>query len=97
MRRCRAVLTVWLLAVVAIVALGITVAGGFETKSDISGSAAQSALEKMDHDFGASDRQSAQILFEAPPGHVVQGPREGRRAEALSHCGGDGSGCVIGQ
>ncbi|OKI45859.1 hypothetical protein A6A29_30255 [Streptomyces sp. TSRI0281] len=73
-RRCRAVLTVWLLAVVAIVALGVTFAGGFETKSDIPGSAAQSALEKMDHHFGASDRQSAQIAFEAPPGTSFKDP-----------------------
>ncbi|WP_405983998.1 MMPL family transporter [Streptomyces sp. NBC_00872] len=67
-RRCRTVLTVWLLVVTAIAALGVAFAGSFDSRSDIPGSAAQSALERMDHHFGSSVRQSAEIVFEAPEG-----------------------------
>ncbi|MFD4239357.1 MMPL family transporter [Streptomyces sp. NPDC058542] len=73
-RRCRTVLTVWLFVVAATAVLGITFAGSFDSRSDIPGSAAQSALEKMDHHFGASDRQSAEIVFEAPSGTSFEDP-----------------------
>ncbi|MEV7680055.1 MMPL family transporter [Streptomyces sp. NPDC088341] len=73
-RRCRTVLTVWLLVVTAIAGLGVAFAGSFDSKSDIPGSAAQSALERMDHHFGSSDRQSAEIVFEAPEGSSFKDP-----------------------
>ncbi|MFB9465283.1 MMPL family transporter [Streptomyces cinereospinus] len=73
-RRCRTVLTVWLFVVAAIAVLGVTFAGSFDSQSDIPGSAAQSALEEMDHHFGASDRQSAEVVFEAPRGTSFEDP-----------------------
>ncbi|MFD7982061.1 MMPL family transporter [Kitasatospora indigofera] len=73
-RRRREVLAVCLLVVAAITTLGLTSAGSFATTSQIPGSAAQSALRKMEHHFGASDRQSAQIVFEAPKGASLNDP-----------------------
>ncbi|TXS48536.1 MMPL family transporter [Streptomyces sp. uw30] len=73
-RRRRTVVTVWLFIVAVIAAVGVTFAGSFDSKSDIPGSAAQSALTKMDHHFGSSDHQSAEIVFEAPAGTSFKDP-----------------------
>ncbi|MEV6425589.1 MMPL family transporter [Streptomyces sp. NPDC051662] len=73
-RRRRTVLALWLLVVAAIAALGVGFAGSFDSKSDIPGSAAQSALAKMDRHFGSSDHQSAEIVFEAPTGTSFKDP-----------------------
>ncbi|MFF3656330.1 MMPL family transporter [Streptomyces olivochromogenes] len=73
-RRRRTVLAVWLLVVTAIAALGISFAGSFDSRSDIPGSAAQSALTKMDRHFGSSDHQSAEIVFEVPAGTSFKDP-----------------------
>lgn len=73
-RRRRTVLALWLLVVAAIAALGISFAGSFDSKSDIPGSAAESALTKMDRHFGSSDHQSAEIVFEAPTGTSFKDP-----------------------
>ncbi|KPI02523.1 MMPL domain protein [Actinobacteria bacterium OK006] len=73
-RRRRTVLALWLLVVAAIAALGIGFAGSFDSKSDIPGSAAQSALTRMDRHFGSSDHQSAEIVFEAPRGTSFKDP-----------------------
>ncbi|MFE4369722.1 MMPL family transporter [Streptomyces sp. NPDC056835] len=73
-RRYRTVLATWLLVVTVTAGAGIAFAGSFDAKSDIPGSAAQSALEKMDRHFGASDRKSAQIIFEAPEGTTFKDP-----------------------
>ncbi|MFD7221855.1 MMPL family transporter [Streptomyces sp. NPDC059892] len=79
-RNCRAVPAAWLFLIAATAALGLTFSGTFESSSDIPGSTAQSALERMDRHFGASGRQSARIVFEAPAGTSLETPA---KADAL--------------
>jgi RND superfamily putative drug exporter len=64
----------WLLALGALTGLGFSFAGSFEDSSSIPGSPAQTALTKMDRHFPSPDVQSAQIVFQAPPGHKVTDP-----------------------
>jgi RND superfamily putative drug exporter len=73
-RRCRTVVAGWLLLVAVIATLGTSLSGSFDSASDIPGSAAQSALERMDNHFGSSDRQSAEVVFQAPAGTSFKDP-----------------------
>jgi RND superfamily putative drug exporter len=61
----------WLLALGAVVGLGVSFAGSFTDSSSIPGSPAQTALTKMQRHFPEPDVQSAQIVFQAPAGRKV--------------------------
>jgi RND superfamily putative drug exporter len=61
----------WLLALGAVVGLGVSFAGSFTDSSSIPGSPAQTALTKMERHFPEPDVQSAQIVFQAPAGRKV--------------------------
>ncbi|MGW0846588.1 MMPL family transporter [Streptomyces sp. NPDC002787] len=61
----------WLLALGAVVGLGVSFAGSFTDSSSIPGSPAQTALTKMERHFPEPDVQSAQIVFRAPAGRKV--------------------------
>ncbi|MEV0225699.1 MMPL family transporter [Streptomyces sp. NPDC050704] len=61
----------WLLALGAVVGLGVSFAGSFTDSSSIPGSSAQTALTKMERHFPEPDVQSAQIAFQAPTGRKV--------------------------
>ncbi|MFJ8148697.1 MMPL family transporter [Streptomyces sp. NPDC096048] len=73
-RRWRTVLIGWVLALGAVVGLGLSFAGSFSDSSSIPGSPAQTALTKMERHFPEPDAQSAQIVFEAPSGRKVTDP-----------------------
>ncbi|MFI5756880.1 MMPL family transporter [Streptomyces sp. NPDC051569] len=64
----------WLVAIAAIATLGVAFAGTMESARSIPGSPAQVALDKMDHHFPSSDTQTAEIVIQAPPGHVLDEP-----------------------
>ncbi|MBT3153193.1 MMPL family transporter [Streptomyces sp. CHD11] len=64
----------WLLALGAVVGLGLSFAGSFTDSSSIPGSPAQTALTKMERHFPEPDAQSAQIVFQAPDGRKVTEP-----------------------
>ncbi|MFJ4920330.1 MMPL family transporter [Streptomyces sp. NPDC088725] len=68
------VLVGWLLAIAAIAALGVSFAGTMVSSGSIPGSPAQVALDKMDHHFPSSETQTAEIVIQAPPGHVLKEP-----------------------
>ena len=70
-RRRRTVLLAWLLIVAAIVGCGVMFAGSFQSSSSIPGSPAETALMKMDQHFPSPDYKSAQVVFQAPPGHQI--------------------------
>ncbi|AZM64793.1 MMPL family transporter [Streptomyces sp. WAC 01420] len=61
----------WLLALGALVGVGVSFAGSFTDSSSIPGSPAQTALTKMERHFPEPDVQSAQIVFQAPAGRKV--------------------------
>ncbi|MFI6854185.1 MMPL family transporter [Streptomyces sp. NPDC050416] len=61
----------WLVALGAVVGLGVSFAGSFTDSSSIPGSPAQTALTKMERHFPEPDAQSAQIVFQAPAGRKV--------------------------
>ncbi|MCW8098245.1 MMPL family transporter [Streptomyces tauricus] len=73
-RRWRTTLVGWLLALGAVTGLGFSFAGSFEDSGSIPGSPAQTALTKMDRHFPSPDVQSADIVFQAPPGRKVTDP-----------------------
>ncbi|MFE7071588.1 MMPL family transporter [Streptomyces sp. NPDC057620] len=73
-RRWRTMLVGWLLALGALTGLGFSFAGSFEDSGSIPGSPAQTALTKMDRHFPSPDVQSADIVFQAPPGRKVTDP-----------------------
>ncbi|MGW4107376.1 MMPL family transporter [Streptomyces sp. NPDC004976] len=70
-RRWRTMLIGWILALGAVVGLGLSFAGSFSDSGSIPGSPAQTALTKMEGHFPEPDAQSAQIVFQAPPGRKV--------------------------
>ncbi|MGC5561507.1 MMPL family transporter [Streptomyces sp. FR-108] len=70
-RRWRTMVVGWLLALVAVTGLGFSLAGTFEDSGSIPGSPAQTALTRMDRHFPTPDAQSAEIVFQAPPGRRV--------------------------
>ncbi|MFS8198177.1 MMPL family transporter [Streptomyces sp. CWNU-52B] len=70
-RRWRTMLVGWLLALGAVIGLGFSFAGSFEDSGSIPGSPAQTALTKMDRHFPSPDVQSADIVFQAPPGRKI--------------------------
>ncbi|MHC3474759.1 MMPL family transporter [Streptomyces sp. 7R007] len=74
-RRWRTMLIGWLLALGAVVGLGVSFAGSFSDSGSIPGSPAQTALTKMDRHFPEPDAQSAQIVFQAPSGRKVTEPQ----------------------
>ncbi|MBC7269663.1 MAG: MMPL family transporter [Streptomyces sp.] len=61
----------WLLALGVVTGLGVSFAGSFTDSGSIPGSPAQSALTRMERHFPEPDVQSAQIVFQAPPGREV--------------------------
>ncbi|MCU4745394.1 MMPL family transporter [Streptomyces sp. G-5] len=78
--RRRRVVALWLLAVSVIAVLSVRFAGDFEAGSTIPGSAAERSLATMEEHFGASNQQTADIVFETPAGASFQDPDQ---AEAL--------------
>lgn len=70
-RRWRAMTVGWLIVLAAVITLGISIGGSLQNTDSIPGSPAQIALTQMDRQWPAADqgRQSAQIVFQAPPGH----------------------------
>ncbi|MFD6285722.1 MMPL family transporter [Streptomyces sp. NPDC060205] len=73
-RRWRTMVVGWLLALGAVTGLGFSFAGSFEDSGSIPGSPAQTALTRMDRHFPSPDVQSADIVFQAPPGRKVTDP-----------------------
>ncbi|MFI5758643.1 MMPL family transporter [Streptomyces sp. NPDC051569] len=68
------VLAGWLVAVAAVAALGVLFGGTMVSARSIPGSPAQVALNTMDRHFPGSDNQSAEIVLQAPRGHVLDEP-----------------------
>ncbi|MFJ8140842.1 MMPL family transporter [Streptomyces sp. NPDC096013] len=73
-QRWRTMLVGWVLALGAVIGLGISFAGSFQSSNSIPGSPAQTALTKMDQHWPDPAVQSATIVFQAPPGHKVTEP-----------------------
>ncbi|MEU3520094.1 hypothetical protein ABZ770_33320 [Streptomyces sp. NPDC006654] len=67
-RRWRTMLIGWLVALAGIVGLGLLFPGSFQNTDSIPGSPAQTALTKMDQHWPDPAKQSAQLVFQAPPG-----------------------------
>ena len=65
----------WLIVLAAVVGLGIASGGKLQNTKSIPGSAAQTALPRMDQHWQTPDDQSAQIVFQAPTGHKLAEPR----------------------
>ncbi|MER6221569.1 MMPL family transporter [Streptomyces sp900105755] len=70
-RRWRTMLIGWLVALAAIAGLGLLFPGSFQNTDSIPGSPAQTALTTMDQHWPDPDEQSAQVVFQAPPGHKL--------------------------
>ena len=72
-RRWRTMMVGWLVVLAAVIALGISIGGSLQNTNSIPGSPAQTALTQMDRQWPTPDqgRQSAQIVFQAPPGHKL--------------------------
>ncbi|NUR59315.1 MAG: MMPL family transporter [Catenulispora sp.] len=64
----------WLILLAAVVGLGIASGGKLQNTKSIPGSAAQTALTRMDQHWHTPDDQSAQIVFQAPAGHKLTEP-----------------------
>ncbi|MFE1434016.1 MMPL family transporter [Streptomyces griseoaurantiacus] len=73
-RRWRTMLVGWLVALGALIGLGLSAAGDFQDSGSIPGSPAQTALARMDRHFPSPDAQSARIVFQAPAGHRLTEP-----------------------
>jgi len=73
-RRRRAVLTAWLLILVAVGALAGTVGGTFSNDFAIPGSGSQQALDELKRVFPAAAGATAQIVFVAPVGTKITDP-----------------------
>lgn len=73
-RRRRTMILGWLIVLAAVAALGITVGGSLQNTKSIPGSPAQTALTRMDQHWPTPGSQSAQVLFQAPPGHRLSEP-----------------------
>ena len=73
-RRRRTMIFGWLIILAAVVGLGITSGGKLQNTKSIPGSAAQTALTRMDQHWQTPDNQSAQIVFQAPAGHKLAEP-----------------------
>ncbi|MFF0591381.1 MMPL family transporter [Streptomyces sp. NPDC003781] len=91
-RRWRTMLVGWLLALGAVIGLGFSLAGEFEDSGSIPGSPAQTALTKMDRHFPSPDTQSAQIVFQAPPGQKLTDPGLGSALRSALAATGDVAG-----
>ncbi|NUP51780.1 MAG: MMPL family transporter [Catenulispora sp.] len=64
----------WLIVLVAVAALGIAFGGSLQNTKSIPGSPAQTALTRMEQHWPGPDSQSAQVVFQAPPGHRLDEP-----------------------
>jgi RND superfamily putative drug exporter len=73
-RRRRTMVIGWAVALAAVVGLGLLFSGSFQNSSSIPGSPAQTALTRMDRHWPDPDRESAQVVFQAPPGHRLSEP-----------------------
>ncbi|MEY9854811.1 RND superfamily putative drug exporter [Catenulispora sp. GAS73] len=73
-RRRRTMMFGWLIVLAAVVGLGISVGGSLQNTKSIPGSAAQTALTRMDRHWPTPDSQSARIVFQAPAGHRLAEP-----------------------
>ncbi|WP_413100069.1 MMPL family transporter [Streptomyces sp. Inha503] len=90
--RWRTMLIGWLLALGVVVGLGVSFAGSFADSGSIPGSPAQTALTRMERHFPEPDVQSAQIVFQAPPGRKVTEPGLRKSLEATLEATGRVSG-----
>src|SRR4051812_47231768 len=87
-RRRRTVMLGWLIALAAAIGLGISIGGTLQNTKSIPGSPAQTALTRMDQHWPTPDGQSAQIVFQAPPGHRLTEPAfSGPLHESLAAAG----------
>ncbi|MFE6482526.1 MMPL family transporter [Streptomyces sp. NPDC057757] len=91
-RRWRVVLAGWVLVLGAVIGVGFSVGGSFADSGSIPGSPAQTALDKMDRHFPEPDVQSAQVVFQAPPGQKVTDPGLRKALEDSLAATGDVSG-----
>lgn len=73
-RRRRMVMLGWLIVLAAVAALGIAFGGSPQNTDSIPGSPAETALTRMDQHWPSPDTQSAQVVFQAPPGHRLAEP-----------------------
>jgi putative drug exporter of the RND superfamily len=73
-RRRRTMILGWLIVLAAVAALGVSIGGTLQNTKSIPGSPAQTALTRMDQHWPTPDSQSAQVLFQAPPGHRLTDP-----------------------
>ena len=73
-RRRRTMILGWLIVLAAVAALGISIGGTLQNTKSIPGSPAQTALTRMDQHWPSPDVQSAQVVFQAPPGHRLTDP-----------------------
>ncbi|GAA0898534.1 MULTISPECIES: MMPL family transporter [Streptomyces violaceusniger group] len=73
-RRWRTMVIGWLIVLAAVIGLGLTFGGSFQNSDSIPGSPAQTALTRMDRHWPEPDKQSAQVVFQAPPGHKLSEP-----------------------
>ena len=73
-QRWRTMLVGCVLALGAVIGLGISFAGSFQNSSSIPGSPAQTALTKMERHWPDPAVESATIVFQAPVGRKVTEP-----------------------
>jgi putative drug exporter of the RND superfamily len=67
-RRRRAMVGIWIVALVGFIALGSTVGGSYSTDFSLPGTESQEAFDLLDERFGAFAGDTAQIVFKADAG-----------------------------
>ena len=83
-RRRLTFLATALVALASVLVLGFGLAGSFTPSDSIPGSAAQVALDKLDHHFpDSSDHATGDLVLEAPTGATFADPSAADDAAAL--------------